>query len=413
MDLVRRPVVLGYDMVSPLGTDFEQQWARVLAGESGVGELTRFALPDGFPVRVAGQVPDFDRSPYPYLSPRKLAAWTSPVFVHAILVAHRALQRAGIELEKSLVPRVATTLGTAVGGLDAVLAADRALQASGTLPLPWVNPNSCINMPTGAVAMSLGATGPILTPVTACATGATSMAIGAMLLEAGMADVVVSGAVDFALVEPIVAGFAAMNGAYKSRPGEDPRAVSRPLSAHRAGFVVSEGAACVVLASAEFARAHGLEVRCVLAGWGMNADAFKPVAPRRETVAECMRLALTHAGYGPGDVDAVSAHAASTPAGDRVEAEALGDVFGTEIPPLTAVKSQTGHMMGASSGVEAVLAIEGLRRGQLTPTLNYQPDPAFPLDCRPESRALSQRVVLKNAFGFGGANTCLVFTEPP
>ncbi len=403
-----RPVVLGYDAVSPLGVDLDAQWERAVAGESGVGPLTRFPIPEGFPVRLAGQVPEIDLAAYPYLSPRKLAAWSSPVFAHAILVAHRALEHAGFEIDAALGPRVAVTFGTAVGGLDAVLAADRALVATGAMPMPWMNPNSCVNMPTGAVAISLDLTGPIVTPVTACATGATSIALGAILLEAGMADVALCGAVDFALVAPIVAGFASMNGAYKSRPGERPAAVSRPFSVGRAGFVVAEGAAAVVLSTAEFARARGLVPRCELAGWAMNADAHKPVAPRRDTVARCMRLALEDAGCRPDEVDAVSAHATSTPAGDRVEAQALGDVFGAAVPPVTALKSQTGHMMGASSALETVFAIEGLRRGLLLPVLNYDPDPECRLDAAPVTRALEQRVVLKNSFGFGGANTCLV-----
>jgi 3-oxoacyl-[acyl-carrier-protein] synthase II len=135
-----RPVVLGYDAVSPLGVDLDAQWERAVAGESGVGPLTRFPIPEGFPVRLAGQVPEIDLAAYPYLSPRKLAAWSSPVFAHAILVAHRALEHAGFEIDAALGPRVAVTFGTAVGGLDAVLAADRALVATGAMPMPWMNP---------------------------------------------------------------------------------------------------------------------------------------------------------------------------------------------------------------------------------------------------------------------------------
>ncbi|MBN2192086.1 MAG: beta-ketoacyl-[acyl-carrier-protein] synthase family protein [Polyangiaceae bacterium] len=407
-----RPVVLGYDAVSPLGVDFDAEWERAVAGASGVGPLTRFPLTERFPVRLAGQVPACDFSPYPFLSPRKLAAWSSPVFAHAILVAHRALARAGIVVDDQLSPRVAVTFGTAVGGLDAVLAADRALMTAGTLPMPWMNPNSCVNMPTGAVAMSLNATGPIVTPVTACATGATSIALGALMLENDMADVAICGAVDFSLVEPIVAGFASMNGAYKSRPGERAAEVSRPFSAGRAGFIVAEGAACIVLSTPAFARTHGLTPKCVLLGWAMNADAHKPVAPRRDTIGRCMQLALERAGCRPEEVDAISAHAASTSTGDRVEADALGDVFGAAVPPLSALKSQTGHMMGASSAIETVFAIEGLRRSLLTPTLNYVPDPEFRVDAATETRRLDQRVVLKNSFGFGGANTCLILHQP-
>ena len=406
-----RPVVLGYDAVSPLGTTLEEQWERSLAGESGVGPLHRFPLRKDFPVRIAGEVPPCDFGGDPCLSPRRLAPWSSPVFAHGILVARRAVARAGVPMTEEVRCRTAVTFGTAVGGLDAVIAADRALVKHGSLPKPWANPNSCINMPTGAVAIALEATGPIVNPATACATGATSIALGALMLESGAADLAVCGAVDFALVEPIVAGFATMNGAYKSRPGEDPTTVSRPFGEGRAGFVVAEGAAALVLGTPAFARRHRLEPICTLAGWAMNADAFKPVAPRRETVARCMQLALHHAGCQAAEVSAVSAHAASTVVGDRVEAEALSDVFGCQPPPVTALKSQTGHMMGASSGVETVFAIEGMVRGLLPPTLNYSRDVEFAVDAVAEPRKLHQDVVLKNAFGFGGANTCLVFTR--
>ncbi len=406
-----RPVVLGYDAVSPLGTTLAEQWERAVAGESGVGPLRRFPLRDEFPVRIAGEVPPCDFGDDPCLSPRRLAPWSSPVFAHGIMLARRAVARAKIPTSDEMGPRMAVTFGTAVGGLDAVIASDRALVARGSLPKPWSNPNSCINMPTGAVAIALGATGPIVNPVTACATGATSVALGALLLESGAADVAVCGAVDFSLVEPIVAGFATMNGAYKSRPNEIPTAVSRPFAEGRAGFVVAEGAAALVLATPEFAQHHRLEPICTLAGWAMNADAFKPVAPRRETVTRCMQLALNHAGIAPSKVSAISAHAASTVVGDRIEAEALQDVFGAQTPPVTALKSQTGHMMGASSGLESIFAIEGMVRGLLPPTLNYTPDAAFAVNAVEEPRRLPQDFVLKNAFGFGGANTCLVFAR--
>ena len=385
-----RPVILGCDAVSPLGTDLGEQWRRARTGEGGVGPLTRFPRPEGFPVDVAGQVPEFDHSPYPFLAPRPMAHWTSPVFRHALLVVHRALGRAGIEIGPDLAPRTAVTFGTAIGGLDAVLAADRDLIAEGKLPSPFANPNGCINMVAGKISILTGATGPLVTPSTACATGATSVAMGALFLGAGLADVAICGAVDFPLVEPLVAGFATMNGAYKIKPGRPngpPGRASRPFSVDRCGFVVSEGAACLVLATPDFARAHGLEPRFELAGWSMNGDAGHFVAPRRETVARCMADAVAHAGLAPFDIQAVNAHATSTKVGDRTEADALADVFGGRIPPVTAVKSLTGHAMGASSALETVLALEGMRDGILPPTINYTPDRIRWTACRGRARA--------------------------
>lgn len=412
----RKPVILGYDAVSPLGTDMTRQWQRAVAGESGIGELTRFPLREGFPVRIAGQVEAFDASPYPFLSARALAQWPSPIFRHALLVVHRALRESGLEVTPEIAPRVAVTFGSAIGGLDAVIAADRLLAAAGKLPHPFTNPNACINMVGGKVSMLTRATGPIVSPITACATGATSLIAGALFLAQGMADVAICGAVDFPLVEPIVAGFATMNGAYRpraGRPDPPPGEASCPFSVGRRGFVVSEGAACIVIATEAFAKAHGLAYPVKMAGWSMTADAYHFVAPNPVTVRRCMQESIDRAGIRPVDVDAVNAHGTSTRIGDRVEADALKDVFsGRPVPPVSANKSQIGHAMGASSALEIVLALEGMRRNVALPTINYAPDPEIEMDCVPEgARGLAQEFLLKNAFGFGGCNACIVFRK--
>jgi 3-oxoacyl-[acyl-carrier-protein] synthase II len=213
-------------------------------------------------------------------------------------------------------------------------------------------------------------------------------------------------------VEPTVAGFATMNGAYRPKEGqpeEPPERTSRPFSIHRRGFVVSEGAACILLATEEFARAHGLKPKIELAGWSMTSDASHSVSPRLETVQRCIEETIAHAGIRPAEIDAINAHAASTRVGDQVEAHALSNVFGKKVPPVSANKSQLGHAMGASSAIEAVLAMEGMIRETLLPTINYVPDPGIVIDCVPEGvRRLSQEFVLKNALGFGGCNSCLV-----
>ena len=277
----RDAVVIGYDMVSPLGTDLEAQWERAFMGESGVGKLTRFGFDNKFPVKVAGQAPGFDAGPFPFLKPREMAHWTSPIFPYAMLVVHRALESSGLEISPDIAPRVAITFSSAVGGLDAVLKADRLMQSQGRLPHPFTNPNSCINMVGGKISILTGATGPISSVITACATGCTSMVMGAMMLKQGLADVAICGAVDFCLVEPIVAGFATMNGAYKTKEPEDPdpQNASRPFALDRKGFVISEGAGAIVIAAREFADAHGLDYNIGLAGWSMTSDAHHFVAP--------------------------------------------------------------------------------------------------------------------------------------
>ncbi|OPY14929.1 MAG: 3-oxoacyl-(acyl-carrier-protein) synthase 2 [Syntrophus sp. PtaB.Bin001] len=407
-----QPVILAYDAVSPLGVDLESAWQRAIQGGSGIGPLTRFPLRLGFPVQIAGQVEEIDEAAFSFLNLRDMAHWTSPVFRHALLVVHRALEKSRIEISGDIAPRVAITFSSAIGGLDAVLSADRLLMAENKLPHPFTNPNSCINMVGGKISIMTGATGPITATITACATGATSMIIGALFLQQGMADVVICGAVDFPLVEPIVAGFATMNGAYRPKKGseESPAQASRPFSVHRRGFVVSEGAACVILATKSFARTHGLPWALEMAGWSMTADAYHFVAPNPETVHRCIQESILHADIQPEDIESVNAHGTSTKVGDKVEAEALRRVFGNAIPPLAANKSQIGHAMGASSAIETVLALEGMMRGEILPTLNYVPDPEIPLDVVSDKAfAVQQEFLLKNAFGFGGCNACIVF----
>lgn len=409
---LKKTVIVGYDAVSSLGAQLDAQWRQAVAGKSGIGRLTRFPLSENFPVRVAGEVEEIDPGPYPFLQPREMAHWTSPIFNYALLVVHRALQNGGIEITRDIAPRVAVTFSSAVGGLDAVLQADRLMVKDGKLPHPFTNPNSCINMVGGKISILTGATGPICSTITACATGITSMIIGEMLLQRNMADVVIAGAVDFPLVEPIVAGFATMNGAYRPKEGqpeEPPEKTSRPFSANRRGFVVSEGAGCIILATGEFAKVHGLPSGMEMAGWAMTSDASHFVSPNLATVRKCIEETIANAGLKPEDIDAVNAHATSTKIGDKVEADALKNIFGGHVPPVSANKSQMGHAMGASSAIEAILAMEGMKKEIVLPTINYRPDQDIAIDCVAEgARNLKQEFVLKNAFGFGGCNSCII-----
>lgn len=409
----KNAVIIGYDAISALGLDLQMQWQRALQGQSGIGPLTRFELQDKFPIKIAGQSPEIDHLPYDFLKPREQARWISPIYKYALLSVQRALEKCGLKITPDLAPRVGITYSTAVGGLDAVLAADRKWIADSALPLPCINPNSCINMVTGKVSMLTGATGPISSTISACATGVTSMIVGAMLLQLDQADVVLCGAVDFPLVEPIVAGFATMNAAYvpkEGAPQEPPAAASRPFSLGRRGFVISEGAGAVILASQEFAEAHGIDYNIGIRGWSMTSDAKHFVAPNYETVRRCIVESIARAGLAPQDIDAVNAHAASTRVGDKVEADALRSVFGDRVPPVTANKSLIGHAMGAASAIESIYALLGMRDHMLPPTINYLEDPELPIDCVAEGkRAVNQTFVLKNAFGFGGCNACIVF----
>lgn len=408
-------VIVGYDAISPLGSDLQTQWQRALDGQSGIGPLTRFHLPAGFPVHIAGQVPDIDNEGYPFLSARHQAAWSSPVFKYSMLSVVRALKGSGLEITPAIAPRTAVTYSSAIGGLDAVLSADRRLQQENKLPPPYTNPNSCINMIGGKIAIETGAQGPITSTITACATGLTSMLVGAMFLAQNRADVAICGAVDFALVEPIVAGFYTMNGVYSPKEGREtgpPEIASRPFSIDRRGFVISEGAGAVILTTREFAEAHGLRYDTELAGWGMTSDAHHFVAPYLDTIRQCMENALGDAGLRPEDIAAINAHAASTKVGDSTEYQAIRAIFGNKLPPVCANKSLIGHAMGASSVIETIFALQGLTDNILPPTINYKADPEIDIDCVSEGkRPLQQQYILKNSFGFGGCNACAVFKK--
>jgi len=408
-------VIVGYDMVTPLGERLDEQWEAFAAGRSGVDWIGRFEIPsDDYPVRVSGEVPKVDFSKERFWSERDEANWFSPVIFHSVLVAERALAHAGLAIGEGNAARIGITFSTAVGGLDAMILAENKLR-EGRTPHPFTCPNGCVNLVGGKVSIGTGAKGPIFSPVAACATGAASVACAAMLLQSGRADAVIAGACDFPVLPSLLASFASMNGAFQSRKPDDrshddPTLTSRPFSKDRKGFVVSEGAVALIVTTRARAEELGLPVRAVIEGFGMTSDAKHYVAPNLPTIVACIEEALADAAVEPSAIDAINAHAASTSVGDATEVKALGQVFGADHRlPVTANKSQIGHTMGASSGIEAVLAIEGLRHGVLLPTINFEPDPALALDPVAEgARPFEHRRVLSNSFGFGGCNVCLV-----
>lgn len=408
-------VIAGYDMVTPLGTELDRQWDAFASSMSGVDWIQRYEVPDGDPVLVAGQVPMVDFSKYSFWSERDAANWFSPVIFHSMLVAQRALLDAGLEINDANANRIGITFSSAIGGLDAMIKAEET-QRQGRTPHPFTNPNGCLNLVGGKVSILTGATGPIFSPVAACATGAASVASAAMLIKTGAADVVIAGACDFPVIRSLLASFASMNGAFKSfrprdRAYERPDRVSRPFSADRKGFVVSEGAAALVVTTRGYAQQMGLKIRGTILGLGMTSDAKHYVAPNMPTIVTCIQESIKNAGLTPGDIQAINAHAASTNVGDAIEVKALEEVFGAgHNLPITANKSQIGHTMGASSAIELIVTLESIARNQLLPTLNFEPDSKLPvINTAPDrSRNLDHDVVLSNSFGFGGCNVCLI-----
>jgi 3-oxoacyl-[acyl-carrier-protein] synthase II len=408
-------VICGYDMVSPLGTQLEEQWAAFAAGRSGIDWIRRFEPQHTDPVKVSGEVPRLAYEGFDFWSERDTGNWFSPVIFHSMLVAKRALSHANFAVDERNASRVGITFSSAIGGLDAMIDAETKTNA-GLTPHPFTNPNGCLNLVAGKVSILTGAQGPIFSPVAACATGATSVATAALLLRTGQADAVIAGACDFPVLRSLLGSFASMNGAFRGfdkptdRAHKDPTKVSRPFSMDRKGFVVSEGAAAFVVATRAYAEKNHLPVRAVIQGIGLTSDAKHYVAPSLPTIIAAMEKAILGAGLTAKEIDAVNVHAASTGVGDQCEAEALCAVFGKDsLPALTANKSQIGHTMGASSAIELALTIESLERQLVLPTLNYEPDPKLaPLPVVREATSFEQRHVLSNAFGFGGCNCCLV-----
>lgn len=408
-------VISGYDMVSPLGVELEEQWTAFAAGKSGIDWVHRFERRDADPVKVSGEVPRLTYENFDFWSERDTGNWFSPVIFHSMLVARRAVEHAGLSIDNATAGRIGITFSSAIGGLDAMIDAETKTNA-GLTPHPFTNPNGCLNLMAGKVSILTGAKGPIFSPVAACATGATSVATAAMLLRTGQCHAVLAGACDFPVLRSLLGSFASMNGAFRSfdKPGDrahlDPSKVSRPFSGDRKGFVVSEGAAAFVVTTRAYAEQHHLPVRAVIEGMGMTSDAKHYVAPSLPTIVTAMQQAIADAGLAPQDINAVNAHAASTGVGDQTETEALCQVFGPDqVPPVTANKSQIGHTMGASSAIELVLAIESLKRQVALPTLNYERDPKLAaINVVEQTKPLEQRHILSNAFGFGGCNCCLV-----
>lgn len=408
-------VIAGYDMICPLGTDLDETLSAFFSDKSGIDWIRRYETGEADEVRVAGEVPHIQYDAHSFWNERDTSNWFSPVIFHSMLTAARALAHADFAITEENAHRTAVTFSSAVGGLDAMIDAETKVR-QGRLPHPFTNPNGCLNLVAGKISILTGAKGPIFSPVAACATGAASVASAAMLLQSGRADVVIAGACDFPVIRSLLASFASMNGAFRSRKSDDrghadPTKVSRPFSADRKGFVVSEGSAALIVTTRGYATLHGLPVRATVEGIGMTSDAKHYVAPSLPTIITCIHEAIKDAGRAPDEIEAVNAHAASTGVGDGVEAEALRTVFGDRPLPVCANKSQIGHTMGASSAIELILAVEGMSRGQLLPTLNFDPDHKMHrVDACDKTTALAHRLVLSDSFGFGGCNVCVVLS---
>jgi 3-oxoacyl-[acyl-carrier-protein] synthase II len=411
----RKVFVIGYGAATPLGRTFAQTWERAVRGEAGFRKVTRCKVDSV--CDVVGEIPDWDPRALNFVDEKEAHNWNAGFVILTMAVCREALTHAGLPMNDETAPRTACLIGSAINGVDAFRTAMVNFQEKGPLKIsPYLLPNLCANLPSGKAGILLGFTGPVFSPQGACASGNHAIGIGARMIRDGDCDFVLAGGVDAPILPEIIHGFNNMNATVKVLPGDraftDPAQASRPFSVDRRGFVLSEGAGVIVLAAEEMLARHRLTARAEVMGVGWTSDAYHFTSPNRETIIRAIREAIADAGLKPADIGYINTHGTSTQKGDLAEIDCLRAVFGPQLTkiPLSSNKSQIGHTLGAAAAIEGALTIEGMRRGIILPTINHRPDPEIALDCVTEgARALEQEFVLKNAFGFGGCNACLVF----
>jgi 3-oxoacyl-[acyl-carrier-protein] synthase II len=408
---VRRVVVTGIGLVTPLGTGLEKTWKALCAGESGIARITRFD-PSDYSTQIAGEVKDFD--PAAFIEKKEIKKMD--LFIHfAVGAAQLATDDAGLKVTPDNAERVGVYIGSGIGGLSSIEAYHTVLKEKGPDRVsPFFIPMTIINLASGQVAIRLGARGPNSCAVTACATGNNCIGDAFRLIQRGDADVMVAGGAEAAVTPLGVAGFGAARAL--SRRNDEPARASRPFDRDRDGFVLGEGAGVLVLEEFETAKRRGARIYAEIIGYGMTADAYHITAPpdTGEGAVRCMELAIQDAGVAKEEIGYINAHGTSTFA-DKVETLAIKQVFGDYASriPVSSTKSMTGHLLGAAGGIEAAFSVLAIQRGALPPTINLEhPDPECDLDYVPgRAREQSVDVVLSNSFGFGGVNACVLFRK--
>jgi 3-oxoacyl-[acyl-carrier-protein] synthase II len=404
-----RVVVTGMGAVTPLGQSVAEFWENLVAGRSGIRPMTQ-ADTAQFPCKVSGEVQDWD--PTRFIE-RKASRRMARFAQFMVASAGQALEDAGIDLDKEDRGRFAVLIGNGGGGYPDIQEAVQTLTARGGMKIdPLYMARSLGNMAAAQVSLQFGLRGYNGTIVTACAAATQAIGEAGMLIRAGRTEIALTGGCEAGISDLGLAGFSVMRAltAWEGDPGK----ASRPFDLNRDGFVPSEGAGALILESEAHARARGARVYAELAGFGCTCDAYHVVAPPEdgEGAARAMAEALADAGVAPEEVDYVNAHATSTPLGDAAESAALEKVFGEGARRLaiSATKSMIGHALGGSGGMETVATIKTIETGTIHPTINLEtPDPACGLDYVPNAaRRAEVRVAIKNSFGFGGQNSCLV-----
>ena len=406
----RRIVVTGVGIISPFGTGIEKNWKGITEGKSGIRYITRFDA-STFPVKIAGEVPDFN--PEEYIEKKEVKKMDT--FIHYALAASiMAAKDAGLEVTSENAERVGVYIGSGIGGLPAIEHWHTVLKEKGPGRVtPFFIPMVIINLASGQVSIQLGAKGPNSCAVTACATGNNSIGDAFKIIERGDADVMIAGGTESVITPLCVAGFSSMKAL--STRNDAPEKASRPFDKNRDGFILGEGAGILVLEEMETAKKRGARIYAEIVGYGMTADAFHMTtpAPEGEGAMRCMNMALKSGEINYEDVDYINAHGTSTPVGDAAETMAIKRVFKGHAKSLavSSTKSMTGHLLGAAGGIEAVITVLSIYHSTMPPTINYEtPDPECDLDYVPNrAREKKIKVAMSNSFGFGGTNATLVF----
>ncbi len=408
----KRVVITGLGCVSPVGNNVPSMWANILAGISGVDFITHFDASE-YKSKIAAEVKGFDASAlYGSREARRMDRFTQI----ALAASEEARRDAALEIHDGNRDRIGAVIGTAIGGIGTLFEQLQVFNERGPLRVsPFLVPMMIPDTGGGMIAINLGIRGPNMAVVTACATGTNAIGEAAEVIRRGQAEVMFAGGSEAAIVPIAMAGLNVMTAL--SMQNDEPARASRPFDLHRDGFVMGEGAAVLVLESLEHAQERGVPILAEFSGYGTTNDAYHISAPAENGAgaALCMRAALDDARLETGDIDYINAHGTSTPLNDKSETAAIKTVFGERAYniPISSTKSMTGHLLGASGALEAVICVKALQTQSAPPTINYEtPDPDCDLDYVPNSaRSMKIDTVMSNSFGFGGHNASIILSR--
>ncbi|WP_291759296.1 beta-ketoacyl-ACP synthase II [Lysinibacillus sp. UBA5990] len=408
--MVRRVVVTGYGVISPLGQTVSALWENIKEGKSGITKLETEEF-SGINTQIAGSITDFDATQY--MDKKELSKYD--LFVqYALAASQQALEQANINMEQVDKERLGVYIGSGIGGIETILANHQAMLDNGPRKVsPFMVPMMISNMAAGILAIKTGFKGPSFSPVSACATGNQAIGEAFLNIRHGYADGILAGGAEAPINPLSFAGFSRMKA--MSTRNDAPEHASRPFDSQRDGFVMSEGAGVVFLEEYEHAKQRGATILGEIVGYGVTTDAFHITAPDFTGAANAMKLALNMGDIDVTAVDYINAHGTSTPEGDKSETKAIKSVFGEQAYQLkvSSTKSMTGHLFGAAGGIEAIITLKSIMEDIIPPTINYEtPDPECDLNYVP-NEALHQTVniALSNGFGFGGHNAVLAFKK--